>query len=354
MTPVRPHRIVPMRMLVCALLGLVACDREKPAEPGRVPTAGLVLNCWKLHRKMRIRVDAKVADIPWKRTAELVVPLGGEGVSEVKLRAVHDDEYIYMLAIWPDKTRSFNRYWELVGEEKWKKSVGEDAFSICWSPGALQARFREQGCALFCHDGRHVFDERLQGTDFADFWYWGAQQTGAKLTLRDMRLQFGRNDRLRGDSQGENSDNILNFSTEYYGPWGVPRMVGPKRSPYFLEHSNRQQLTRKRLKKLDLKKNLGWIVALDIQRAIHGSRADVAARAKKLDDVWVLEMRRRLDTKNSDDQILNPDAGVPVLFSVAIHDGTERDGHTISGPIELRFVTKRWTTSVGGRDRSGK
>ncbi len=169
-----------------------------------------------------------------------------------------------------------------------------------------------------------------------------------------MRLPFGRDDRLRGDRQGKNSDNIPNQSTEYEGPWGVPRMVGPKRSPKFLDRSNAQQLTLKRLKKLDVKRNLGWIVALDIQQAINGSRADVAARARKLDDVWVLEMRRKLNTKNSDDQILNPDAGVPVLFSVAIHDGTDRDAHTTSGPIELRFVHKQWSASVGGRDRSGK
>ena len=83
-------------------------------------------------------------------------------------------------------------------------------------------------------------------------------------------------------------------------------------------------------------------MALDVQRKITGSRADVAARAKKYDDVWVLEMRRRLDTKNPDDQILNPEAGVSVFFSVAIHDGTEKEAHTISAPIELRFTTKTW------------
>ena len=124
-------------------------------------------------------------------------------------------------------------------------------------------------------------------------------------------------------------------------------MVGKRHSRFFLDHSNTQQLTLKRLAKLDVKKNLGWIVALDIQRPINGSRADVSARGRKREKVWVLETSRRLNTGNRGDQVLNPDAGVAVFFSVAIHDGTEGEAHTISAPIELRFVTKQWSTRGG-------
>ena len=97
--------------------------------------------------------------------------LRGGGVSEVRLKAAHDGTYLYLLAVWPDKTRSFNRYWKYVGLAEWEKHVGEDAFSICWSPGSLQDEFREQGCALFCHNGKHVYDmngETPRSTDFAD------------------------------------------------------------------------------------------------------------------------------------------------------------------------------------------
>ena len=87
---------------------------------------------------------------------------------------------------------------------------------------------------MFCHGGRHVY----AGRSFVDFWYWGAQTTGRKPTLRDMWLPGGTSHRLRGDSQPEGSDNVLNLSEEYAGPWGVPMRVGPKRSPSFLDSSN--------------------------------------------------------------------------------------------------------------------
>ena len=324
--------------MLALVAGIGACSCE-PRWSRKKPDQ--VLEMRQLKEGQRIIVDGNAADLPWKSAKELSVPLEGSedgSVAEVTLRAAHDGEFLYVMAIWADPEVSLNRYWEYVAPGKWKKRSGEDAFSINWSPGAVLEAYRELGCAMFCHDGAHSFED---GRQAVDFWYWGAQTTARKPTLRDMWLPQGPRQRLRGDSQPKGSDNQLNLSEEYAGPYGVPKRVGPKRSPYYLDESNAQPLTYKQLtENLDFEKNKGWIVALDIQRPIRGSRADVAAKARHVQGQWVLEMRRKLTTRESDDQPI-VDAGVSFWFSVAVHNGTDGAAHSISRPIELRFMPSR-------------
>jgi hypothetical protein len=133
---------------------------------------------------------------------------------------------------------------------------------------------------------------------------------------------------------------MLNQSDEYDGPAMVRRMVRPD-TRRFLTAENMQPLTVKQLtEKMDLESNLGWEVPLDILRPMKGSRGDVAAKGKHLGKGWVLEMARDLDTGQTDDRALGG-AGESIRFAVAIHDGTEMEAHSISGPIELQFVAKR-------------
>jgi hypothetical protein len=330
-----------MRKLLAALIVLSACaeDGTDSSSNGPSPNAeegGLpVLSAHRVPKGTKILIDAKMGDPAWKKLSPLAVALEGDGVQSVQLKAAYDDEWLYLLAVWPDETLSLNRYWEYVALGEWKKHVGEDGFSICWSPGADGDAFREQGCALYCHDDRHMSPKER---GYADFWYWGSQTTGRKPVLRDLWLPFGEKQRLRGDSQPDGSDNVFNRSDEYEGPWGVPKRVGPKRNAMFLDMSNAQELTRERLvTKLNVEKNLGWKVALDLQRPIKGSRADVLARGRHLDgQAWVLELARKLRTGHTDDQPLG-DPIVGFRFAVAIHEASEKGAHTISGPIELRF-----------------
>ncbi|MHC4960165.1 MAG: ethylbenzene dehydrogenase-related protein [Planctomycetota bacterium] len=331
-----------MRKLLAGLVLLAACSEAPgPGEPVAQPaTPPLRLVAHRVPEGARVLLDGRDAEQVWRKGGALKVPLAGEGVAEVSLRAAYDDDRVYLLATWADETLSMNRYWQYEALQKWSRHTGEDAFSVLWSSGAA---FREQGCALYCHgDGeRHAYEAGRAGGR-ADVWYWGAQTTGWKHVLRDMWIPFGAGQRLRGDSQPAGSDNLPNLSEEpgYAGPWGSPARVGKRRNPMILQASNVQQLKKERLEKLNTKENIGWKVALDIQRPILGSRADVRARAQHLGKVWILELSRKRTTGHDDDLAM-VDPLVPPLFAVAVHDGSEKDAHTVSGLIELKFDVAR-------------
>jgi hypothetical protein len=275
-------------------------------------------------------------DNAWMPLPELSVPLKGGGTGEVKLKAAHDGKRFYLLAIWPDEEASRSRYWKYEGDLKWSRHETEDAFSVCWSPGALADAFRKEGCGITCHSERHVYPG--EGSGFVDFWYWGAQQCALFPEARDMWLRQGEEHRLRGDRQPEDSDNVPNVSNKYDGPSAFPqfRKEGDNRVlPY---GRNLKEVTPEWIRKYwTVEANwIGHEVPLDLLRARKGSRGDVTAAARHHEEQgkWVLELARDLSTGNGDDLPLGLGA---VLFAVAVHDDAAGAGHAVSGPIELSF-----------------
>ena len=321
--------------LFIALL-LVACDEEnasRAAGSGTLP----VLKAYPLPSGQRIKVDGQFAEQGWRRAKELTVELKGPGAPSIKLKALHDGERLYLLAIWPDPSASLGRYWEYAGKLEWRRFETEDGLSICWAPGAERARFKEQGCALFCHDGRHVYPGN--GSGFVDFWYFGAQQTKYFPQARDMWLRQGEMHRLRGDNQPEGSDNRFNFSDKYEGPRFLPTFR-TKRDERLLFAKNLKEVTPEWISRYwTSENNLGRQVPLDILRPRLKSRGDVANASRFYKDKgWVLELSRALRTGNPDDLPLG-DPILPALFAVAVNDGAKGPNHAMSGPILLEFVT---------------
>ncbi|MHC4549072.1 MAG: ethylbenzene dehydrogenase-related protein [Planctomycetota bacterium] len=322
--------------LACLLLPLpllAACERETaPRAPAEVARLRVV----SLPPEARVVVDGAMADHAWTRASELVVRLEGKGAPEVRLKAVHDAERIYLLAVWQDPARSMGRYWEYRGGLRWELHTGEDGFAICWSPGAHADAFRAQGCALFCHQDRHVHPE--PGTGYVDFWYWGAQQTNLHAQARDMWLRQGREHRLRGDPQPADSDNIYNHSNRYRGPLYLPRFV-TRQSERILLADNLREVTPDWIQRYwEDARNVGRQVPLDVLRPRRGSRGDVLAKARHHEGKgWVLELSRALETGHLDDQPLG-DPLVAAYFSVAVYNDAAGADHHVSGPIELRFL----------------
>lgn len=326
---------------LCLLLGaLPACDGER-AEKDRPARALLQLQARRVPAGQRVVVDGMLADPSWTAARDLPLELDGKRKLTVHLKACYDDQRLYLLATWPDPDRSMNRYWEYKGRVTWEKSTGEDGFAVCWAPGRLHERFREQGCAVLCHRGedgdeRHVDPD--EGDGYTDFWYWGAQTTAFHPQARDMWLRRGRAHRLRGDPQPADSDNLLNHSDKAFGPRWMPRRVDPQ-TARILFADNTQELTPEWVRKYWMdEKNVGRQVPLDILRPRRGSRGDVLARARHhAGKGYVLELSRALDTDHLDDQPLG-DLVNNALFAVAIHQAGEGGAHLVSGPVELRFL----------------
>jgi hypothetical protein len=318
-------------------LVLAACGEPEP--PADAPPAIPRLDAVRLPEGESLVLDGKSADAIWRRARPVKVPLEGEsGPAEVTLRAAYDAHAVFLLAQWPDEEPSLDRYWHYQGDVKWERTEKEDGFSLCWAPGSLDAAFREQSCALFCHDGRHTYPAAERG--MADFWYWGAQRTNILKQAIDMWLPFGPRDRLRGDGQPEDSGIEPNISTEYRGPRYAPRRVSAERTPY-LTWENTQVLTKEILQtRIRDSARVGWRIPCDILRTMKGSRGDIMAVGTHVSGGWILEIVRKLDTGHRDDKPVG-DPLVPFFFSVAVHDNSGGADHAISGPVELHFLSKR-------------
>jgi len=326
------------------LIGLlVACGEgappaaQYPDEPAA--TALPVLEAIALAEGESVRVDASTADAAWARARELVVPLDDGPVPEVRLKAAADADHFYLLAVWRDPDATRNRHWTYRGKATWDRTELEDAFAVCWAPPEAAAAFREQGCTLFCHGDGHGYDALDRG--HADFWFWGAQSTSGFPQADDLWLPFGPRQGLRGDSQPDDSGNVPNVSAEpgYVGPLATAIRVRTTYNPV-LTLSNAQPLTRERLlTKLTQSAQPGWRIPLDLQRARGGSRGDVLAAARHMGNGWVLELSRALRTGNRDDLPLD-DAAAGTVFAVAVDEASGGRSHQVSGPIELRFLTR--------------
>jgi len=319
-----------VRSLWLVTLLLAACGRPvAPAPPLPVLEAG------PLKPETPIHVDGMAADEGWRLARELRLPLTGPGPKEVRLKAAHDGHRLYLLAMWQDPDASLDRYWKYAGHLKWEKSEREDGFAVLWAPGTLAAGFRREGCALLCHDGAHRYPG--EGNGIADAWYFGAQQTKFFPQARDLWLRQGANQRLRGDNQPADSDNLLNQSDRYEGPrWFPKRIVETTKRLLFAD--NLQEATPDWIERYwKDESNIGREVPLDVLRARLGSRGDVrhASRYLAQGRTWVLEMVRDFETGNPDDLPLG-DPLVPGLFAVAVYDAAGGADHAVSGPVELR------------------
>lgn len=327
-----------MRILTVLVFAFAAACGKSPQATGAAAESPPLLRASLVPENTEVVVDGRIADAAWRRSVELVVPLTGAGPTEVKLKAAHDGQRLYLLAVWEDADKSYNRFWKRTGVVEFEKTVREDGFAVCWAPNSLADRFREQGCALFCHDGGHVYPE--DGSGFVDFWYWGAQQHVLYPQASDQWLRFGSKHRLRGDSQPEDSGNLKNVSTEYDGPRYYPYKVKRDTATRLLDHGNVNLVTKKILtQKIAGEHNFGREIPLDVQRARKGSRGDVEARAiHHKGKSWILEMARDLETGNRDDLPLVLDPLVTYLFAVAIYNDAGGADHTASSaPIALRL-----------------
>jgi len=338
--------MVDVHRLCLLLLACAACDdgAAPKVAPGAAPPAAASpsgqprLVSAALPKEIeKIVIDGNAADAGWAKATELIVPLRGDGPAQVAIRSVHNDRYAYFLLLWRDEKIDRGNVCRYEEPGVWKMHEGEDAAVLLFPPVALSAEFRARGFSTFVEDDAFAHPGQA---GFADLWYWGAQTTEPLVRARDHWLQPGQ--RLRGDSQPEESDNVLNWSAEYSGPAGVPIRVRPE-SAWYLPVENAQVLDAVKMGRMRKETNFGWTVSAVLARPIAGSRGDVFAHARHTGGVWIVEIARLLDTGHQDDHPL----GVSTLFAVGIYDGTGKGARigeygtkaAVSGAIELDFLS---------------
>ena len=337
-------RAVPI--IFFAIFAACGGDEGKEPNPAPVETTPLPrIRAYRLPEGLeQVRIDGNGADVGWRRAKEETIVLaGGEGhgPTTVAVKAIYHDKAFYLLLMWRDEKADLNTFCRYEKPGQWKMHQGEDAAMVLFAPGNVESEFRAQGLDYFVKDGA-FFNGAREG--FADAWYWGCQTTRSLHQARDHWLRP--HQALRGDSQPEESDNVINWAATHEGPAAVPRRT-KGRPVAVLAVDDSIALTKERAEAMRTDSNLGWTVPAVLSRRMLGSRGDVHASARHIGGTWVLELARKLDTGHRDD-LVHGDPARPSLFSIAIWDGTARGVRpgeyglacTRSGAIELHFLSE--------------
>jgi len=338
-----------MRALLLLFLAFfAACGEGEPAASPKGGAAARSLPRVRAYRLpddlVQVRMDGNGADVGWRRATEQKITLQGDaehGPTDVTIKAIYHDKAVYFLLMWRDESATMETLCRFEKPGQWKVHEREDAAMLLFAPGNVDAEFRAHGFDWYVKNGA-FHSQAKEG--FADAWYWGCQTTRSLHQARDHWIRP--NQRLRGDSQPEGSDNVVNWASTHDGPAAVPRKTGG-RAVSVLPIKDSIALTKQRMDLMKAESNFGWTVPAVLSRRMLGSRGDVHASARHVGGGWVLEIARKLDTGNRDD-LVHGDPLRPSLFAIAIWNATARGIRpgeyglecTRSGAIELEFVSE--------------
>lgn len=255
------------------------------------------------------KIDGKV-DSVWSkiRSTKIMVEEGKPGKVKVSMKAMYDDQFVYFLIQWADKTMSQNRVYEFKGGQ-WKKRKGnEDRFGILFNNNIPD--FPKSGCESACHgEGTYMGTEKAGAT--GDIWHWKAQRTNPlgyaddqsiqdKVKIKGHEKTARKSDKRSGGSYKANFDKNKKQPKFIGAGMGGPVLLKAVAKPF----------------KGGAKE--GTIAPREVLARPVGSRGDIDAKGVWKNGRWTLELRRKLDTGNKDDIAFKP--GGSTLFGIAVFD----------------------------------
>lgn len=304
-----------------------------PLKQGGVTIDGMTEASWQQAAPLNITVD----ELPYKPSN------GYKGIkkSDVEMRALFDDEYLYMQVRWSDPTKSLMRFpWIKQQDGSWKQlkkldSTGhentwyEDKFAFLWN--ISEKGFAKKGCDRSCHlaedgkvddikdssAGRH-FTRRAGET--IDIWHWKSARTNPVYQVDDQYIDHARNE---NKGWGRHSDEKTgggyknNRNGDKTAPAWMPMAVDPLANYWVMSDS--KVAFNDRFKAGDV---VGGIVA----KAATGSRGDIHARGAWRDGIWTLELKRKLVTqhpKSLQQDVQFDDLSKQYLFGVSVFDNSQ-------------------------------
>ncbi len=250
-------------------------------------------------------IDGQVDDV-WANAQPLTVTireaLGSGDPMQVVLRALHTNDSLYVLAEWPDSTRSDMRdpyIWNDEKKEYERPTTPDDQFAL---------EFPLEGDLL-------ISMLPTEGGYTADVWHWKAGRSNLGGWVDDKRHIISQR-RLEGAKQyamgGHNTVYVARPMDE-----GQPSYTTkPKPAAY-----------------------AGDVVPSYEPQEPSGSLADVRGKGVHDGTGWTLEMTRKFDTGNSDDAVIDP-AKENICAIAVLNDELYWD-HAVSQKISLRFASEK-------------
>lgn len=326
----------------------------------------------------------------WVPATALSVPIGGgwAAATSVTVRALYDDNYLYMYVRWHDNQASYRRQpWIRRADGTWAVAAAkpapvdgqdwaaymaahggaafdreapefmyEDKFAVIWNTygaGTVPA-FETAGCAAVCHDPNRngspgtTYNARgdlaakkyttVQG-QVLDMWHWKMVRHNMMGVVDDQVVKYWQpvNDASaanggRGSdagNQGYTSNPALNGRPRYRSRTG-----GILPSIFSWAMTDTVTMTDEEVAALPV----GTMVANMMTSPVTGSRADVEGRGvyDPVARVWTMEIRRRLTTSDPTD-VQFTDLARTYKFGLAVFDNAQIE-HSYSGvPYSLVF-----------------
>lgn len=327
----------------------------------------------------------------WTQAAALSVPIGGgwAAATSVSVRALYDDNYLYMYFRWHDTEASYRRQpWVKRADGTWAVAAAkpapvdgtdwaaymaahggaafdreapefmyEDKFAVIWNTygAGTVPQFEQVGCAAVCHDpGRAggpgtTYNSRgdLAAKKYTtvngqvlDMWHWKMVRHNMNSVVDDQYVRYWvpANDASAGNggrasdagNQGYTSNPALNGRPMYRSATG-----GILPSIFSWAVTDTVRMTDEEVAALPV----GAMVANMMTSPVTGSRADIEGRAvfDPVAQVWTMELRRRLVTGDATNDVQFTDLTRTYKFGVAVFDNAQIE-HSYSGvPYSLVF-----------------
>src|SRR3990167_2779807 len=248
-------------------------------------------------------IDGNVDNI-WQQAKSLTVivreAIGGDNPVEVVLRALHNDDTLYVMAQWPDNTKSDIRdpyIWNAEKKDYERPSKPDDQFSLEFP---ITGNFGIRMITLV-----HEY--------IADVWHWKAGRGNPVGWVDDKRHIISQKPIHNG----------VEYSMGGHGSVYIARIMDEGTSSYFLK-SKPSSFE-------------GNVVDSFEQRQPTGSLADVQGKGLYEGKNWTLEMSRKFNTGHNDDAVIDPIKDN--ICAIAVLNDELYWEHSVSSLITLRFVS---------------
>ena len=249
-------------------------------------------------------IDGVVDDV-WARSTPLTIEVreavGGQNPRSVTLRVLHTDERLYVLAQWPDATRSDMRdpyRWNAASNSYERPSTPDDQFALEFPLG-----------------GDFAVSMLALSRDYeADVWHWKAGRGNPVGWVDDKRHIISQTP----------IENARKYSLGGRGVVYIARLADGGTPSYVLVDAP--------------DRFAGDVVDSFVPQTPSGSLADVRGKGTHDGMGWTLEMTRALDTGHDDDVTLR--AGDEIPCAIAVLDDELYWRHAVSTLLKLHLLPR--------------
>lgn len=280
--------------------------------------------------------------------------------TQVTIKSLYDNEYVYFLVQYADPTKSLQRFpWQKQKNGQWKQlkdkdQTGhsniyyEDKFAFFWDINA--PGFAKKGCDVACHlvndDGKIAGIEQRGITagrkytrragETIDMWHWKSVRMNPVGIIDDQFVDHIKDPKINknwgrhGDTK-KGGGYLDNINKDKSAPAFMNRSqdglnaftITPAQKTAFVDHFKS-----------------GDLIPGIISEAFSGSRGDIWARGTWAEGLWTIEIKRKLLTTGEQSKLQDVqfmDLSKVYHFAIAVFDNSQINHIYHDGALTFTF-----------------